>query len=125
MPIFTVDIQAMKNLFAVLAFALLGTGAFAQSDADFNLEITGETTREQLAEMRTELLAKGFDFRYSPTFDQELKLVKINVHLVEQGGELKGSFQSNQLQAGHVIRLIRNTQEGAEVPFCVGNCPAQ
>lgn len=119
----TESIETMKTLFAAFAFALLSAGAFAQTDANFNLEINGETSREDLMNMRTELLDKGFDFRYTPQFDNDLKLVSITVHMVELEGERKGSYKSTQLQAGQVVRLINSTDPNAAVPFCVGNCP--
>lgn len=115
----------MKNILAAFAFALLSVGAYAQTaTADFTYEITGETTREDLMNMRLELQDKGFDFRYTPAFDQDKKLMTIQLHLVEIGGTNKGSFTSTQLQAGQVVRLVYNTAEDAAVPFCVGICPA-
>lgn len=113
----------MKRLLAVLAFAALTAGASAQSTPqDFDFDITGETSREQLSELRQQLGELGYDFSYQPSFDLDLKLTTIVVKLVEMEGEFKAGYETSQLQAGEVVTLRRQTDEEGKVTFCVGHC---
>ncbi|MFN4885440.1 MAG: hypothetical protein ACK5EW_05465 [Bacteroidota bacterium] len=73
----------MKTLqLAIFAsFLLIGTGMFGQNiinSTEVNVTINSETTREQLFQIRNELLIVGMDFLYTPQFDQNRKLVSLS-----------------------------------------------
>ncbi|MCB0761870.1 MAG: hypothetical protein KDC12_10140 [Flavobacteriales bacterium] len=112
----------------LLVAALLTVGATffaqdaaAQSQENVDISITNETTREQLWEMHESLKAQGIQFKYQPEFNQDRQLIGIQVTVTTEDG-FTGSFANNNLVDGQSVRIIRNYDEGAEVPFCVGNC---
>ncbi|MBM3448202.1 MAG: DUF3316 domain-containing protein [Bacteroidetes bacterium] len=73
----------MKTLQLVIfaSFLFLGTSVFGQNiinSNEVNVTINSETTREQLFQIRNELLTVGMDFLYTPQFDQNRKLVSLS-----------------------------------------------
>ena len=50
---------------------------FAQSTSNVDVTISGQTTREQLAQMRKDLQLQGIVFNYAPQFDQERRLMSL------------------------------------------------
>lgn len=72
----------MKTLRSLLVVAalLIGANLFAQNIInanEVNVTINAETSREQLFQLRNDLLAQGLDFQYTPQFDATRKLVSI------------------------------------------------
>lgn len=73
----------MKTLqLAIFAsFLFIGTSMFGQNiinSTEVNVTINSETTREQLFQIRNELLTVGMDFLYTPQFDQNRKLISLS-----------------------------------------------
>ncbi len=50
---------------------------FAQSAGNVDVTINGQTTREQLAQMRKDLQLQGIVFNYAPQFDNERRLLSL------------------------------------------------
>jgi hypothetical protein len=72
----------MKTLRSLLVAAALtiGSSVMAQniiSNNEVNLTISSTTTREQLFQLRTDLIAQGLDFQYTPQFDANRNLIGI------------------------------------------------
>lgn len=106
-------------------FVAFSLGMSAQTETtsqDFDFEITGETTRTELYQLRQDFGELGFDFQYQPSFDQELRLTTIIVKVIEMEGEFKSGYESTQLQAGDTIKLRRETDAEGNVSYCVGRC---
>ncbi|MFM7233472.1 MAG: hypothetical protein ACKO7B_18840 [Flavobacteriales bacterium] len=66
----------MKNILAALMLCI-GTAVFAQSSNTIDITINGQTSREQLAQMRKDLQAQGILFNYAPQFDNQRRLTAI------------------------------------------------
>lgn len=103
--------KILRNLITVLLLAF-STSVFAQNvitATEANITITGETTREGLINIRTELLAQGFDFRYVPQFDGQRRLLSLTYTITANDGALAGSGEHSALQAdGAAIRFVMN-----------------
>ena len=72
----------MKTLRSLLVVAALtvGTTVMAQnivSSTEVNLTLSTTTTREQLFQLREEMIAQGLDFQYTPQFDANRALIGI------------------------------------------------
>jgi len=72
----------MKTLRSLLVAAALtiGSSVMAQniiSSNEVNLTISSTTTREQLFQLRTDLIGQGLDFQYTPQFDANRNLIGI------------------------------------------------
>ncbi len=110
----------MKHLLTFAFFALIGMGASAQvsiTDDKVAATITPETTRMELAEMRTELLAVGVEIRYTDIkWDTNGKLISINFMAKNDAGNI-GDFHASPLQADQTIKMVSDRQTGE---ICVG-----
>jgi len=83
----------MKTIKLVLFAAtfFFGTVAFGQNiitSNEVNVTINAETSREQLFQLRNELLAVGMDFQYTPQFDQNRKLISISYAVRSTSGNI-------------------------------------
>ena len=72
----------MKTLRSLLVAAALmvGTSVMAQNiitSNEVNLTLSTSTTREQLFQLRNEMIAQGIDFQYTPQFDSNRNLIGI------------------------------------------------
>ncbi len=118
----------MKKLFFAAFLALGATmisqDVVAQSQENIDLTISNETSREQLWEMHESLKEQGINFKYQPEFNQNRVLTGIKVQIVTNDG-FEGNFENLNLVDGAQVKIIRNFEEGAEVPFCVGNCETE
>lgn len=115
----------MKKLilaaFLAIGATMISQDAVAQSQENVDISITDETTREQLWEMHQSLKAQGINFKYQPEFNQDRVLTGIKVTVITEDG-YNASFENMNLADGEAVKIIRNYEEGAEVPFCVGLC---
>jgi hypothetical protein len=127
--IFTLQIsETMIRKVVLLASLVLGICVFpasiaAQDDQPENISvtITNETTRMQLHEIRLDLGPKGLDFQYQPEFNADLVLTGISIKVKTTDG-LSGAYETSTLGNGQEIKIIRNYETDAEMPFCVGLC---
>ena len=87
----------MKHLLTALLICL-GTTLFAQSSTTIDVTINGQTSREQLAQMRRDLQAQGIFFNYSPRFDNERRLVAIQYKVSTNDQVLLGEGGHADLQ---------------------------
>lgn len=110
----------MKHLLTFAFFALIGLGASAQisvTDEKIVAEITQQTTRMDLANMRTELLAVGVEIRYTDiAWDTNSNLQTIKLMAKNDAGNV-GEFNALPLQANQTIKLVSDRQNGE---ICVG-----
>lgn len=118
----------MKKLFFAAFLALGATmisqDVVAQSQENIDLTISNETSREQLWEMHEALKAEGINFKYQPQFNQDRVLTGIAVQVQTAEG-LEANFENLNLVDGAKVKIIRNFEEDAEVPFCVGECETE
>ena len=71
---------------------------FAQSTGNIDVNISGQTTREQLNQMRKELNLQGVVFTYSPQFDQERHLTALRYKFTTTDQVLIGEGEHAALQ---------------------------
>jgi hypothetical protein len=93
----------MKSIRTILAafFVIAGLAASAQNTITANeahVTITGQTTREQLAQLRADLHAQGMDFQYSPVFNGNRQLESISFTVKANDGQLTGTGDHKTLQ---------------------------
>lgn len=87
----------MKHLItAILVCA--STILFAQSTANVDVTINGQTTREQLAQMRKDLQLQGIVFNYAPQFDNERRLIALKYKFSTNENVLIGEGEHDTLQ---------------------------
>lgn len=106
--------KSMKSFltffFAVCLFAI----ASAQvTSTEAHLNITGNTTREELGVMAQSCHNNGFDFRYQPQFDAQRRLTGIRYTLTTADKSVKGEGEHMKLQAvGASITIHLNKTKG-------------
>ena len=111
----------MKKLLFLLAIALgcSFTNVSAQNVEDFSFEITNQTSREQLAEMKGDIEAYGVLFQYNPSFDMDRNLNGIKVRVTfEEGTVLE--YAMNPLNNGMTLTMERVTEEDGTITRFVG-----
>ncbi|MFN0033040.1 MAG: hypothetical protein ACKVOR_12845 [Flavobacteriales bacterium] len=77
------------------------TGIVAQNTitaTEAHVTINSTTTREQLAQLRTDLLAQGIDFRYNPQFDGQRNIVSITFTITANEGAVTGTGEHKMLK---------------------------
>lgn len=118
----------MKKLifgaFLALGATMISQDVVAQSQENIDLTISNETSREQLWEMHETMKAEGIQFKYQPKFNQDRVLTGIAVQVKTDDG-YEANFENLNLVDGAEIKIIRNFDENAEVPFCVGECATE
>lgn len=97
----------MKHLLTAL-FLFFGMSVFAQSANTIDITINGQTSREQLAQLRTDLQAQGVIFSYAPQFDNQRRLISIQYKVSTSDNTPIGEGGHSALQ-----------QNGANVVFHV------
>lgn len=116
----------MKFLQLTLFAAILSLSTFsaaAQSDkGDIRLEINGQTTMLDLANIKTTMLEHGAFFQMKDlTFDDDGFVKSIYVIVNFNDGH-KGEANVLDFSNGKKLMIIRNHSEGAKTPFCIGQC---
>lgn len=112
----------MKTLFIALGLSVLSLLSFGQTTGRLEFEITGETTMNELAQIKSELMEHGAMFNmYNLKFDEEGRLTAISVKVDFLDGN-KGTANKNDFSDGSSIRIIRD-YDNKEKPFCIGDCP--
>jgi hypothetical protein len=71
---------------------------FAQSTGTVDITINGQTTREQLAQMRNDLQSQGIVFNYAPQFDNERHLIALKYKFSTSEQVLIGEGEHDSLQ---------------------------
>lgn len=97
----------MKHFLTALLLCL-GTAVFAQSSNTIDVTISGQTSREQLAQLRKDLRVQGVVFNYAPQFDNQRRLTAIQYKVSTAENVLIGEGSHTALQ-----------QAGANVTFHV------
>lgn len=113
----------MRHLLAsiLVIFAIgISVNSVAQS-SDVNVQITNETSRADLWDIRNDLAAEGLTFEYHPAFNNERQLTGISIKVTNNDGQSL-SFEDLSLEDGDVVKIIRTTGEDNEVYFCAGTC---
>ena len=87
----------MKHLLTVLIICL-GSVVFAQSSDNVDVTINGQTSREQLAQLRKDLNTQGILFNYAPQFDNERRLISIQYKFSTADNVLIGQGSHEALQ---------------------------
>jgi hypothetical protein len=73
----------MKTLRSLLVAAalIMGSSVMAQNivtSNEVNITLSSTTTREQLFQLRNDMIAQGLDFQYTPKFDANRNLIGIS-----------------------------------------------
>lgn len=87
----------MKNILTALLLCI-GTAVFAQSSNTIDITINGQTSREQLAQLRKDLQAQGILFNYAPQFDNERRLTSIQYKVSSTDNVIIGEGGHSALQ---------------------------
>ena len=110
----------MKKLFFLLALvcgmASLNTISAQSSTDEFTYEITSETERMQLHEMKQEMAPLGVLFNYNPEFDQNRNLIGIKVQVTFEDGNMH-QFNMIPLTEGQTLTIERKLEDGELVHF--------
>jgi hypothetical protein len=112
----------MKTLRSLLVAAavFVGSNLFAQNIInanEVNVTINAETSREQLFQLRNELLAQGLDFQYTPQFDMSRKLVSIAFSIrTVSGGNVVLERSTPQAVATAPVGFHLTKQNGSFAP---------
>jgi len=82
---------------------------FAQTTGNIELAINGQTTREQLNQMRKDLHSQGVVFTYAPQFDHERHLTGLKYKFTTADNVVIGTGEHTTLQQnGANIRVQVN-----------------
>ena len=82
---------------------------FAQTTGNIELTINGQTTREQLNQMRKDLHSQGVVFTYAPQFDHERHLTALKYKFTTVENAVLGSGEHIALQQNEAnIRIQLN-----------------
>ena len=90
----------MKKIVSLFLACVLSVTVYSQiTDQEAHLNITGNTTREELGVMAQQCNTHGFDFRYQPQFDAQRRLTGIKYTLTTADKSVKGEGEHLKLQA--------------------------
>lgn len=110
----------MKQLLILGFFAIVGLSANAQvavTEDKIVASVTEQTTRQQLSEMRNELLSHGIDMRYENIeWNAQGSLLKIRMMARNESGEVV-EIAALPFPAGQVIKLVVQRETGE---LCLG-----
>lgn len=110
----------MKKLFFLLAvvagMSFTNTLSAQTSVEPFTVEITTETTRIELHEMKGDLDSKGVQFNYNPNFNQDRVLVGIKVQVTFEDG-IRRDYAINPMAEGQKLTIERIEENGEMVRF--------
>ena len=107
----------MKTLRSLLVAAalVLGSSVMAQnivSSNEVNLTLSSTTTREQLFQLRNDMIAQGLDFQYTPQFDSNRNLIGISYAVRTTTGGLVVCQSNNTVNltaaAAHIHLVKQN-----------------
>ncbi len=125
----------MKTSTLVLAFGLVFSSmAFAQSDVYVgtvsenlvDINITPNTSRDQLARMQRDLSEQGLTFRYDNIEWIEGELVSIHVGLKDAETGVSAVFSTEDLGGSTTaIRVFMDRTENAPTPIYLGEANAK
>jgi len=95
---------------AAASFAVSAQSTVTATEA--HVVIDGSTTREQLAQLRSDMMQQGIDFQYKPVFDSAKKLTAISFKVTANQATIQGSGDHQTLQnpgASIVFDLNKST----------------
>jgi len=112
----------MKTLRSLLVAAALtiGTSVMAQNiitSNEVSLTLSTTTTREQLFQLRNDLIAQGLDFQYTPQFDANRTLIGITYSVRTTTGGLvvcKSNNNVNLTATSAHIHLVKQNGKFVE-----------
>jgi|JI10StandDraft_1071094.scaffolds.fasta_scaffold83931_4 ABC-type lipoprotein release transport system permease subunit len=93
----------MKSIKLIIVALMLmaGVSMSAQNTitaTEAHITINGQTTRENLAQIKSDLNAQGIVFNYAPDFDGQRRLVGLRYSVITNNGELTGEGYHKTLQ---------------------------
>ncbi len=100
----------MKQLITAL-LVCASSILFAQTTGNVDVTISGQTTREQLAQMRKDLQLQGIVFNYAPQFDQERRLLSLQYRFSTTDNAVigEGSHEALQQPGANVTMHVNAT----------------
>lgn len=96
------------NRILTALFICISSAFFAQTNVNVDVTINGQTSREQLAQLRKDLQVQGVSFNYAPQFDNTRRLTAIQYKVSTTDNVLIGEGSHDALQ-----------QQGATLTFHV------
>ena len=113
----------MKKLALAICFSILSSlGAMAQMAIENNVitvEVSEDSSRNDLLEIRQQLSEHGLDFRYNKVNWIEGQLKSIHLDVLSNDGRSK-SFTAMNLAGTGTIKLVYRVGDSTENSFCLG-----
>ncbi len=119
--------KLVKSILVAL-FITAGFTSFAQNTitaTEAHITITAATTRQDLAQLRTDLLAQGIDFRYNPQFDGQRNIIAITYTITANNGAITGSGQHMSLKAPNASLTFHVNKTAGTCTFETVGAPSQ
>jgi hypothetical protein len=117
----------MKTLRMILVAALFAVGLNLNAQQIINateahVTITGEMTREGLAQLKLDLKAQGYEFNYAPDFDPQRKLAGIRYTITANDGAISGNgYHKTLLNPSSSLTIHVNKTNGTFSEDVVGD----
>jgi hypothetical protein len=111
-------------IFLAVLFAA-GLNLSAQNTINANeahVTITGEVSREGLAQLKLDLKAQGYEFNYAPDFDPQRRLAGIRYTITANDGSISGNgYHKTLLNPNSSLTIHVNKTNGTFSEDVVGD----
>lgn len=119
--------KTLKSIITVLAL-FVSVSAFSQNvitSENVKVTINGETSRQDLALLRKDMLAVGVDFQYQPSFDQNRRLTAIQYNVKRSSDSAVLGETSQENLSDPSVKSVFHLVKTGEVftTQCFGHCP--
>ena len=114
--------KTMKTLLLTFGLMLAGSGLFAQmtaTDELIRVEVSENSTRNELLEIRQALAEYNIDFRYNGVKWADELLKSIGLQVIAEDGRTR-EFVLPQMNANSKIVLIYRLNGTEDADFCLG-----
>ncbi len=112
----------MKTLLLTFGMLLACSGLFAQmsvSDGEIRVEVSENSTRNELLEIREALAEYNIDFRYTGVKWTDELLKSIGLQVIAEDGRTR-DYVVQQMNASSKIVMIYRFESLDEADFCLG-----
>lgn len=114
--------KTMKTLLLTFGLLLASSGLFAQmsvNNGEIRVEVSENSTRNELLEIRQALAEYNIDFRYNGVKWADELLKSIGLQVIAEDGRTR-EFVLPQMNANSKIVLIYRFESLDEADFCLG-----
>jgi len=112
----------MKTLLLTFGLLLASSGLFAQmsvNNGEIRVEVSENSTRNELLEIRQALAEYNIDFRYNGVKWADELLKSIGLQVIAEDGRTR-EFVLPQMNANSKIVMIYRFESSDEADFCLG-----